>query len=72
MGLGLYGKEMHDYIITEIELGERAANALDDEWLGFGPLLDLQYELYLARNEPEAPPGPHRRLVEMIMRQETG
>lgn len=68
----LYGKEMHGYILTEIELGSRVANALDDEWCGFGPLLDLQYELYLARNEPEAPHGPNRRLVEMIIRQETG
>lgn len=43
---GLYGPGMHDYILAEIELGERAALWLESENDGYGwsALWDLMYE----------------------------
>lgn len=51
--MGLYTNGMHDFIIDELELGTRAAMALDDEACGFGPLFDLSYELYRREHEGE-------------------
>ena len=36
---GLYGAGMHDYILTEIELGDRAALAADMEACEYGALI---------------------------------
>lgn len=47
MSMGLYGNGMHNWLIDELELGERVAHALDAEACGFGPLFDLQYRIYL-------------------------
>lgn len=65
----MYGNGMHDFLLDELELGERAAMALDDEAIGFGPLFDVSYELYLAVHEPEAPHGPNRKLVERLLQE---
>jgi hypothetical protein len=48
---GLYNNAMHDFILDEMELGTRVAQALDDELQGFGPLFDLQYEEYRKKEE---------------------
>lgn len=48
---GLYTNGMHDWILDELELGERVAHALDAEACGFGPLVDLQLTEYLLREE---------------------
>jgi hypothetical protein len=49
---------MHDFILRECELGSRAALAEDDEWCGFGPLFDLQYAEYIARDQSEGGDDP--------------
>lgn len=49
--IGLYTKAMHDFILDEMELGTRVAKALDDEFQGFGPLFDLQYEGYMRKEQ---------------------
>jgi hypothetical protein len=42
---GLYGNGMHDYVMAEIELGERVAVAFDSKYsLGDDALADLMYE----------------------------
>lgn len=46
---GLYTNGMHDFILDEMELGTRVAQALDDEACGFGPLFNLSYKLYLEQ-----------------------
>jgi hypothetical protein len=46
---GLYTNGMHDFILDEMELGTRVAQALDDEACGFGPLFDLSYKLYMEQ-----------------------
>ena len=48
---GLYTKAMHDFILDEMELGTRVAQALDDEACGFGPLFDLSYKLYMEEEQ---------------------
>lgn len=45
--VGLYSHGMHDFVLTEAELGTRVAMALDNEACGFGALFDLSYEQYL-------------------------
>lgn len=40
---GLYGNGMHDFIVREFEIGQRAALNEDSERVGTGPLLDLDY-----------------------------
>lgn len=45
--IGLYGNGMHDFVLREAEVGTRAAHHQDSEDCGFGPLFDLQYDLYL-------------------------
>ena len=52
-GIGLYGSGMHDFIIRELEVGFRVASAEDSEACGFGPLLDLQYMLYVRDQEAQ-------------------
>lgn len=42
---------MHDWIMDELELGARVAHALDAEACGFGPLFDLQYQIYIEQEE---------------------
>ncbi len=44
---GLFGSGMHDFILRELEVGERVTLAQDSEDVGFGALFDLQYEAYL-------------------------
>ena len=39
--MGLYGSGMHDFILMELELGNRVAMAQDDEDCGYGILLDM-------------------------------
>lgn len=46
---GLYGKGMHDFVLTEMEMGTRVAMAQDDEDCGYGAIFDLQYEEYVAQ-----------------------
>ena len=48
---GLYTRAMHGFILDEMELGTRVAQALDDEALGFGPLFDLQYTEYMRKEQ---------------------
>lgn len=47
-GTGVFGNGMHDFILRDMELGERVAMAQDDEDCGYGALFDLSYEQYLA------------------------
>lgn len=42
---------MHNFILRESEVGFRVAQAEDDEYCGFGPLLDLQFMLYVREQE---------------------
>lgn len=49
--IALYGNGMHDFVLTEAELGTRAAIALDNEACGFGPLFDLQYDEWVREQE---------------------
>ena len=44
---GLHHNGMHNFILDELELGTRVALAIDMESLGYGPLFDLQYEIYM-------------------------
>jgi hypothetical protein len=44
---------MHGFILDEIELGTRVAMAIENEALGFGPLFDLSYELYMKEHGDE-------------------
>lgn len=46
---GLFGSAMHDFILEDLELGERVALAQDDEDCGFGALFDLSYGEYVER-----------------------
>jgi hypothetical protein len=43
---------MHDFILRECEVGFRVAAAEDSEACGWGPLMDLDYELY-CRARPD-------------------
>lgn len=47
---GLYTNAMDQFIRDELELGTRVAQALDDEYCGFGPLFDLSYDLYMKEH----------------------
>lgn len=47
---GLHHNGMHDFILTESELGTRTAHAQDDEDTGFGPLFDLSYAEWCKRD----------------------
>lgn len=43
-GKGLYGTGMHDFVMTELELGTRAAHAIDDaDSRPLGWLEDIHY-----------------------------
>lgn len=52
---GLYGNGMHDFILTEMEVGTRVAMAQDSEDCGFGAIFDLQYQEYVDAhsNDPD-------------------
>lgn len=50
-GNGVFGSGMHDFIMVDLELGERVAMCQDDEDCGFGALFDLSYEMYLKEEE---------------------
>jgi hypothetical protein len=58
---GLYGKGMHDFILSEAELGYRAAVMLDDEaHSGYGvppAILDVQFEQYMREKEQDQDEG---------------
>lgn len=54
---GLFGHGMHDFVLRELEVGERAALAEDDEACGFGPLLDASYAEYLRTCRERMLPG---------------
>lgn len=43
------GFRMHDWVVRELEVGRRVANAEDDEACGMGPLLDAHFAEYMAR-----------------------
>lgn len=38
----LYSRDMHDFVMRALEVGELVAAAEDDEACGFGPLFDVQ------------------------------
>lgn len=46
---GLRGSGMHDWVVRELEVGRRVADAEDDEACGMGPLLDAHFVEYMAR-----------------------
>lgn len=46
LSIGIYGQGMHDFVIRELEIGQRAASCEDSEACGFGPLLDAMYLEY--------------------------
>lgn len=45
--IGLYGHGMHDFILSEIEVGKRVALFQDSENCGWSALDDLRYEEYV-------------------------
>lgn len=47
----LYGKGMHDFIMRELEVGNRVAHDEDDEGAGFGPFWDLHFAVYVGRKK---------------------
>lgn len=54
IGLSLYGSGMHDFLIDELELGYRAAQAADSEaslgwWEPLAAAFDPNYPGYLLR-----------------------
>lgn len=48
-GFGLYGSGMHDFIVTEMELGTRVAMAQDSENCGWSALMDVSYQEYCRK-----------------------
>jgi hypothetical protein len=58
-GAGLFGSGMHDFILMDLELGERVAMWQDDEDCGFGALFDLQYAKAMQKAQlvPFSPAG---------------
>lgn len=50
---GLHHNGMHNFILDEMELGTRVARAIDMESLGYGPLFDLSYEIYMREHGDE-------------------
>ncbi len=44
---GIYGPAMHVFIIDELELGTKAATAIDDEACGLGPLFDVIFDQHM-------------------------
>ena len=53
IGIGLYGKGMHDFILRELEIGYRAAVVEDSERCGWSALDDLSFELYMRAKTDE-------------------
>ncbi len=53
---GLRGQELHDLIIDEVELGVRAARAIESETEGFGPVFDRQADAYFKMHPYLDPP----------------
>lgn len=51
MKSGYFPSLTEQRIIDEYELGARVANALEDEELGFGPIIDAQFEEWLKREK---------------------
>lgn len=49
--MGLYGNGMHDFVMSELEVGRRVAMAQDSEDCGWSALMDLSYELYCREQE---------------------
>jgi hypothetical protein len=45
---------MHDFILTEAQLGTRVAHAQDSEDCGWSALLDLSYAEYVRVHEAQA------------------
>lgn len=53
--LSLYGHGMHDFVMREVEVCLRVANAEDDEACGMGPLLDAHFAEYMASLDGQEP-----------------
>lgn len=48
---GLYSKGMHNFILTEAEVGHRVAVMQDSEDGGWSALMDLSYEIYCREQD---------------------
>lgn len=42
---------VHDFLMTELELGERVTMALENEACGFGPWFDMLFDWWVAISE---------------------
>jgi hypothetical protein len=49
--IALYGNQMTEFILMEIELGRRVASFQDSEDCGWSALMDLSYEAYVREQE---------------------
>lgn len=49
--VGLQSKGMHDFILTEAEVGFRVAVDQDSEDCGWSALMDLSYEMYCREQD---------------------
>ena len=50
---GYFCNMSQEYLLSEIELGHRATSAIEDESLGFGPMLDAIYDEYLRNGDDD-------------------
>lgn len=51
--LGLYSHGMHDFVLRELEIGNRAAMYEDSELNGWSALNDLDYIAYVKQEQEQ-------------------